>query len=86
MFYLLSGTAEFRCDGQALHAGPGDFVLLPVGLPHTFIVGADEPLRARPRRRAARPRTARAAPTALTHDRKLPNSTQHRLPPSPLKA
>lgn len=45
MFYLLSGTAEFRCDGQALHAGSGDFVLLPAGLPHTFIVGADEPLR-----------------------------------------
>ncbi|MGH3303521.1 MAG: cupin domain-containing protein [Streptosporangiaceae bacterium] len=46
MFYLLSGTAEFRCDGQALQAGPGDFVLLPVGLPHTFIVGTDEPMRA----------------------------------------
>jgi mannose-6-phosphate isomerase-like protein (cupin superfamily) len=45
MFYLLSGTAEFRCDGQAFQAGVGDFVLLPVGLPHTFIVGADEPLR-----------------------------------------
>ena len=24
MFYLLSGTAEFRCDGQALRSGPGD--------------------------------------------------------------
>jgi mannose-6-phosphate isomerase-like protein (cupin superfamily) len=46
MFYLLSGTAEFRCDGQALAAGPGDFVLLPVRLPHTFIVGANEPMRA----------------------------------------
>ena len=46
MFYLLSGTAEFRCDGQALHAGPGDFVLLPAGLPHAFLVGAGEPLRA----------------------------------------
>jgi uncharacterized cupin superfamily protein len=45
MFYLLSGTAEFRCDGQAFQAGAGDFVLLPVGLPHTFIAGADEPLR-----------------------------------------
>lgn len=45
MFYLLSGTAEFRCDGQALEAGPGDFVLLPVGLPHTFLVGPSEPLR-----------------------------------------
>ena len=46
MFYLLSGTAEFRCDGQAFQAGPGDFVLLPVGLPHTFLVEAQEPLRA----------------------------------------
>ncbi len=45
MFYVLSGTAEFRCDGQAFQAGAGDFVLLPVGLPHTFIVGGDEPLR-----------------------------------------
>ena len=45
MFYLLSGSAEFRGDGQAFQAGPGDFVLLPVGLPHTFLVGAQEPLR-----------------------------------------
>ncbi|MGE5133581.1 MAG: cupin domain-containing protein [Gemmatimonadota bacterium] len=45
MFYVLSGSAEFRCDGQAFQAGPGDFVLLPVGLPHTFLVGAQEPLR-----------------------------------------
>jgi quercetin dioxygenase-like cupin family protein len=45
MFYLLSGTAEFRCDGERFTAGPGDFVLLPVGLAHTFLVGPDEPLR-----------------------------------------
>jgi len=45
MFYVLSGAAEFRCDGEAFEAGPGDFLLLPVGLPHTFLVGADEPLR-----------------------------------------
>lgn len=44
MFHLLSGTAEFRCDGQSLAARPGDFVFLPVGLPHTFLVGPDEPL------------------------------------------
>jgi uncharacterized cupin superfamily protein len=44
-FYILSGTAEFRCDGQVLPAGPGDFVVLPVGLAHTFIVGGDQPLR-----------------------------------------
>jgi mannose-6-phosphate isomerase-like protein (cupin superfamily) len=45
LFYVLSGTAQFQCDGHVLPAGPGDFVLLPRGLPHTFIVGADEPLR-----------------------------------------
>jgi mannose-6-phosphate isomerase-like protein (cupin superfamily) len=44
MFHVLSGTAEFRCDGKALIAGPGDFVFLPVGLPHTFLVGPEEPL------------------------------------------
>jgi quercetin dioxygenase-like cupin family protein len=45
LFYVLSGTAEFRCDGDTFSAGPGDFVLLPARLPHTFIVGTDEPLR-----------------------------------------
>lgn len=45
MFYILSGTAGFLCDGEKLTARPGDFVLLPVGLPHTFVVGSEEPLR-----------------------------------------
>ncbi|MEV0272581.1 quercetin 2,3-dioxygenase [Hamadaea sp. NPDC050747] len=45
MFYVLSGSAEFRCDGEVFSAGPGDFVLLPARLPHTFIVEAGEPLR-----------------------------------------
>ncbi|MER5419530.1 cupin domain-containing protein [Streptosporangium roseum] len=45
LFYLLSGTARFRCDGEDLSAGPGDLVFLPVGLAHTFTVGPDEPLR-----------------------------------------
>jgi len=44
-FYVLSGSAEFRCDGESFTAGTGDFVLLPVGLPHTFLVSPDEPLR-----------------------------------------
>ena len=39
------GRATFLCDGQELAAGPGDFVLLPAGLAHTFLVGPDEPLR-----------------------------------------
>lgn len=40
-FYILSGTAEFRCDGQTLTGGPGDFLFLPVGLPHAYIVGPE---------------------------------------------
>src|SRR6266536_6541550 len=35
LFYAPAGTARLRCDGQELSAGPGDFVLLPAGLPHT---------------------------------------------------
>lgn len=45
LFYVLSGTVSFHCDGERLDAVPGDFVHLPVGLPHTFVVGPDEPLR-----------------------------------------
>src|ERR1700729_120054 len=45
MFYLLSGTAEFRSDDQSFQDGPGDFVLRPVAPPHTFIVVNNEPLR-----------------------------------------
>lgn len=45
MFYLLEGSATFHCGETRLIAGPGDFVLLPKGLAHTFVVGGDEPLR-----------------------------------------
>jgi uncharacterized cupin superfamily protein len=45
MFLLLGGRATFLCDGEELVAGPGDFVVLPAGLAHSFIVGPDEPLR-----------------------------------------
>jgi mannose-6-phosphate isomerase-like protein (cupin superfamily) len=45
MFFLLEGTATFRCDDVELDAAPGDFVLLPVGLPHAFWVTSAEPLR-----------------------------------------
>lgn len=46
VFYLLSGHAVFTCADDTFEAGPGDTVLLPVGLAHTFVVGSDEPLRA----------------------------------------
>lgn len=45
LFYVLSGMATFRCDGEELPAAPGDFVHLPAGLAHTFVVGSTEPLR-----------------------------------------
>jgi mannose-6-phosphate isomerase-like protein (cupin superfamily) len=45
MFQILSGAAQFHCDGEVFEAGAGDFVLLPAGLPHTFLAGQDEPLR-----------------------------------------
>lgn len=45
MFYILEGSATFHCEEAQLMAGPGDFVLLPKGVAHTFIVGTDRPLR-----------------------------------------
>jgi mannose-6-phosphate isomerase-like protein (cupin superfamily) len=45
MFAVLEGTATFFCDGERLAAGPGDFVVLPAGLAHSFLVGPDAPLR-----------------------------------------
>jgi mannose-6-phosphate isomerase-like protein (cupin superfamily) len=45
-FYVLDGHVQFRCGETSFDAGPGDFVLLPVNRPHTFLVGPDQPLRA----------------------------------------
>lgn len=45
MFYVLEGSATFHCEDTRLIAGPGDFVLLPKGVAHTFMVGTDQPLR-----------------------------------------
>lgn len=44
-FCILQGSATFVCGDDRLAAGPGDTVLLPPGVPHSFLVG-DEPLRA----------------------------------------
>ncbi len=45
MFLVLDGRAEFTCGDETVEAGPGDFVQLPAGLPHTFVVSSDGPLR-----------------------------------------
>ncbi|HST71088.1 cupin domain-containing protein [Kocuria sp.] len=44
VFYIVSGRARFVCDGTVFDAGPGDFVFLPVGSAHTFLVAPQEPL------------------------------------------
>lgn len=44
VFYIVSGRARFDCDGTVFDAAPGDFVFLPVGSTHTFLVVPEEPL------------------------------------------
>ena len=45
MFLVLAGTATFTCDDETFTATEGDFVLLPAGLPHSFVVAPSGPLR-----------------------------------------
>jgi mannose-6-phosphate isomerase-like protein (cupin superfamily) len=45
MFAIREGEATFFCEGERFAAGPGDFVVLPAGLAHSFLVGPDAPLR-----------------------------------------
>jgi mannose-6-phosphate isomerase-like protein (cupin superfamily) len=42
-FYLVSGRLAMRCGEQAFAVGPGAYVGLPHGVPHTFRVVGDEP-------------------------------------------
>jgi mannose-6-phosphate isomerase-like protein (cupin superfamily) len=44
-FYVLEGQVRFHYDGQDVLAGPGSFVFLPRGVPHTFRVEGDEDAR-----------------------------------------
>ncbi len=45
-FYVLDGAAVFLSGTHRFEATRGDFVLLPAGLPHSFLVTDDAPLRA----------------------------------------
>lgn len=38
-WYLLDGEATFFCGDEQFTAGPGSWVFLPRGMPHTFKVG-----------------------------------------------
>ena len=40
-FYVVDGLWRFRCGDTESEVGPGGFVLLPRGLPHSFSVDAD---------------------------------------------
>jgi quercetin dioxygenase-like cupin family protein len=43
-FYLIDGAIEVSCGDQQWLVGPGGFVFLPRGIPHSFVVSAG-PLR-----------------------------------------
>jgi mannose-6-phosphate isomerase-like protein (cupin superfamily) len=41
-FFVIQGRVRFHCDGRDAVAGPGSYVFLPRGVPHTFLVEGDE--------------------------------------------
>ena len=44
-FYILEGEMTFLTGDSELVAGPGTFVLVPPGVPHTFANRGDAPVR-----------------------------------------
>ncbi|HET7457951.1 MAG TPA: quercetin 2,3-dioxygenase [Gemmatimonadaceae bacterium] len=44
-FWILEGAITVRCGDETLRAGPGSYVFLPRGVPHTYRVDGDTPLR-----------------------------------------
>ena len=44
-FFVLAGTVAFVLDDAVLSGGPGDFLLVPRGVGHTFGNGGTEPAR-----------------------------------------
>ena len=44
-FFMLEGELTFTVDGEDVRAGPGTFVLVPPGVPHTFANRGDIPAR-----------------------------------------
>ena len=44
-FYVLEGEVTFLVDGEEVVAGPGTFVLVPPGVPHTFANRTDSTAR-----------------------------------------
>ena len=44
-FYVLEGELEFKVNGATISAGAGSFVMVPIGVPHTFSNPSDHPAR-----------------------------------------
>jgi quercetin dioxygenase-like cupin family protein len=42
-FYLLDGTMTYRAGDEIFHLSTGDFIYLPLGLPHAFRITGDAP-------------------------------------------
>ena len=44
-FYVLEGELEFKVDGEIVRASAGSFVMVPIGVPHTFSNPGNTPAR-----------------------------------------
>jgi mannose-6-phosphate isomerase-like protein (cupin superfamily) len=44
-FYVLEGELEFQVGTETVRAGPGTFVMVPIGVPHTFRNPTGKPAR-----------------------------------------
>jgi mannose-6-phosphate isomerase-like protein (cupin superfamily) len=44
-FWVLEGRVRFVCGEEEIDAGPGSYVFLPRGVPHTFVVEGEEDAR-----------------------------------------
>jgi quercetin dioxygenase-like cupin family protein len=44
-FYVLAGELTVRCGDETISAAAGTFVQLPRGVPHSFVVTSDTPVR-----------------------------------------
>lgn len=45
-FYVIDGAMTYRAGDETFTLGPGDFIWLPLGVPHAFRITGDVPARA----------------------------------------
>jgi len=44
-FYVIDGAMTYRAGDETFTLGPGDFIWLPLGVPHAFRITGDVPAR-----------------------------------------